>query len=152
MTLGRSTYDPAAQSRARRRRIANQTPAKTLHTSSYGGTVQAVQAKVAPKIERKVRQSIRDSARGEQCTVQLPGICDGDPEKTIWSHARWPWAGKGGATKAFCLNGCFACVACDSVFDGQRKPPPGVSRETVDLAWMRGHFVSLLRLAERGLV
>ena len=118
---------------------------------SYAGTVRPIAAPVAPKIERKARQSIRDSAKGEACLVRLPG-CSHDPEKTIWSHARWGDAGRGKGTKALDLCGAYCCTACDAVYDGQAPLPAGYTREQVDADWNMGHHRSLLRLAEKGLV
>lgn len=93
---------------------------------------------------------IRESARGQDCTVRLPGICTFDPEKTIWSHARWGRAGRGKGIKAIDLAGSYACTACDAAYDGQLKTP--YSRDEIDLAWCMGHFESLKILVEKGLV
>lgn len=104
------------------------------------------------KPQQKIRQSIRDSARGEACQVRLPGICTHDPETTIWSHAPWQAAGKGRGTKALDLAGAFCCTACDSVIDRQLQLPPGMTRQDAEMAWCMGHFRSLVRLAEKGLL
>lgn len=95
---------------------------------------------------------ITESARNEDCTVRIIGACTFDPATTIWSHARWNAAGRGKAIKALDLAGAYACTSCDAVYDGQRKPPPGVTREQVDMDWCMGHFRSLLRLREKGLL
>jgi len=84
--------------------------------------------------------------------VRLIGICTGDNEKTIWSHARWGYAGRGKGIKAPDIAGAYACTDCDAVYDGQRKPPAGVTREQVDADWSAGHFRSLLILREKGLI
>ncbi len=145
---------PAELVRARDQEPGSITPARTLHTGSYAPP--AAKPTEAPpsrqKVPGKVRQAIRDSARGEECLVRIPGICTYDPEKTIWSHARWPDAGKGGATKAIDVAGAFCCTACDSVFDGQTPPPAGYTRAQVDADWCMGHFRSLVRLAQKGLL
>lgn len=126
---------------------------KPLTRGVMGGTTTAA-AKPIQKLTRcdKVRQDIRDSARGEDCLMELPGVCLHDPAATIWSHARWPEAGKGGATKALDMCGCMACTACDQCYDGQRKPPAGWTREDVDRAWLMAHLKSLVRLAEKSLI
>lgn len=95
---------------------------------------------------------IRESARGEDCTVRLQGVCKFDPEYTIWSHGRWNRAGRGKAIKAIDLNGAYACTACDAVYDGQVPIPAGMTRESVDIDWCMGHFESLKRLADKGLI
>lgn len=95
---------------------------------------------------------ITESARGEDCQVRIPGICTHDPATVIWSHARWGAAGRGKAIKATDAAGAYACTSCDAVYDGQRKPPEGMTREQVDLDWCMGHFRSLVLLAKKGLI
>lgn len=103
------------------------------------------------KVPQRNRQPIRDSARGERCTVRIEG-CPNDPATTIWSHNRHGRAGKGGALKAFDLNGAYCCTHCDAIYDGQAPLPAGWTREQVELAWYHGHAESLLLLATKGLV
>lgn len=125
-------------------------PAAVMVTPALLATRKpAVPAKV-PRGAR-VRQSVRDSARGEDCLVRLHG-CPGDPAMTIWSHNRHQRAGKGGAIKAIDLNGAYCCTHCDAIYDGQRPLPAGVTREQVELAWFMAHAESLVRLAQKGLV
>ncbi len=106
---------------------------------------------VTPKTPDRKKQSIRDSARDEECLIRVPG-CPGDPAMTIWSHNRHQRAGKGGALKALDLNGAYGCTYCDAVYDGQRPLPPGVERWVVELAWFMAHAESLVRLRQKGLV
>lgn len=100
---------------------------------------------------REPASRIRESARGEQCLVRLPGVCTHDPATVIWSHARWGAAGRGKGIKALDLAGAYCCTACDAAYDGQR-PAPGMSRDEIDTAWCHGHFRSLVRLHEKGLL
>lgn len=109
----------------------------------------SVLAKV-PK-DSRVKQSIRDSARGEDCLVRLPG-CPQDRAMTIWSHNRHQRAGKGGAIKAIDLNGAYCCTFCDAIYDSQAPLPAGTTRAEVELAWFMAHAESLVRLAAKGLV
>lgn len=102
-------------------------------------------------IARKV-QAIRDSARGEDCQVRIPGACTGNPEHTIWSHAPMGAAGKGMGIKAVDVAGAYCCTTCDAVVDGQRPAPAGMTRDAVLLAWFMGHMRSLVMLARKGLV
>lgn len=97
-------------------------------------------------------QKIRDSARGEECLVRLPGACAHDPATTIWSHYRGSAGGKAASLKADDLCGAFACTACDAVYDGQRPPPPGMTYAEVVAAWHEGHIRSIVRLHEKGVL
>lgn len=106
---------------------------------------------VPPRIEGRRDQRIRDSARGEECLVRIPGVCRGGTEHTIWSHAPLGAAGKGGAIKSLDLCGAYCCTACDEVIDGQAKPPAGYTRAMAMLDWFMGHMRSLVRLRQKGL-
>jgi hypothetical protein len=106
---------------------------------------------ITPKTPARKSQAIRDSARGEECTVRIPG-CPGDPARTIWSHAPLGAAGKGRAIKALDVCGAYACTHCDAVVDGQAKAPAGMTREQVLLDWFMGHMRSLVILKQKGLV
>lgn len=141
--------DKAARTAANRKALC--TPARTLHTATMTGSTVLPKAAGKGKPQAKVRHDIRQSAKGEECTVNLPG-CPWDPEKTIWSHARWILAAKGGTTKSVDLAGAYCCTYCDGVYDGQTPRPEGWTQEMVDSAWSIGHFRSLVRLAEKGLL
>lgn len=98
---------------------------------------------------------VKASAKGEDCTVRLVGVCSFDPKKTVWSHGRWGAqlgeAGRGMGTKALDLCGAYACTDCDAAYDGQLKVP-GLTRTQIDLDWCMGHFRSMGRLAAKGLL
>lgn len=99
------------------------------------------------KTPDRANNAIRQSARDERCLMRLP-CCS---VSAIWSHNRHGRAGKGGAIKALDLNGCYACPACDAVYDGQAPRPAGYTREQVELAWYHAHAESLVRLRQKGL-
>ena len=144
----------AAREAEKARNLAALAPvhARPLARGTYAGSAHQVQPKAKPKIERKVRQDIRDSARGEECTVRLIGVCNHDPETTVWSHYPRNDAGKGMGTKSLDLAGCYCCSACHDVVDGRAPMSGGLSRAFVMLAWFEGHMRSLIRLAEKGLL
>jgi hypothetical protein len=96
-------------------------------------------------------QKLRDSAKGEDCTVRLPG-CPGRADMTIWSHYRGSAGGKGLSIKASDRAGAYACTYCDAVYDGQRTRPIGMTKDEVDLAWHEGHIRSLVRMEQKGLL
>ena len=114
--------------------------------------VELPMAQPVPKTPDAVDQRIRDSARGEECTVRIVGACTGKPEQTIWSHAPLQAAGKGRGIKAVDVAGAYCCTTCDAVVDGQRHLPPGASRDSVLLDWMLGHLRSLVILKQKGLI
>jgi hypothetical protein len=105
-----------------------------------------------PKVSTYRNAKIRDSARGKDCLMLLPGICLRDPATTIWSHYRGSAGGKARGLKADDLCGCYACTACDAVYDGQRPRPRGMSIEYVELSWHVGHIKSIVILHADGLI
>ena len=133
-------------------------PAKQIGCEYIGGpravaraTVELPMAKPVLKTPEPHDQRIRDSAKGEECTVRIVGACTHDPAHTIWSHAPLQAAGKGRGLKSICLAGAYCCTSCDAVVDGQRHLPPGASRDSVLLDWSHGHMRSLVILKQKGL-
>lgn len=97
-------------------------------------------------------RAIRDSAKGEACTVRIVGVCTGKPEHTIWSHAPLGAAGKGRGLKSLDICGAYACAACDAALDQATGRPAGMTREQVLLDWCLGHLRSLVLLRQKGLI
>lgn len=95
---------------------------------------------------------ITESARGEECKVRLPDVCNFNSETTIWAHANGLSAGKGKGLKSPDALGTYACSACHDVIDGRVPRPSGMTREDVLLAFCEGHQRSFIKLLEKGLV
>ncbi|NUY33274.1 DUF1364 domain-containing protein [Paraburkholderia sp. JPY303] len=103
------------------------------------------------KIKTYRNQKIRDSARGKECLMKLPGCCGGT-ESTIWSHYRGEAGGKGMSLKADDLCGAYACTHCDAIYDGQKMIPNGIERVDVWLAWHNAHIQSIVILHADGVL
>lgn len=65
------------------------------------------------KIESK---KLRDSARGEQCTLNIYGVCNGNPETVILAHLPDPES-NGMGMKPDDISSCYACHACHDAID-----------------------------------
>lgn len=63
------------------------------------------------------RTKLRQSARGQQCQVRIPGICNGDPATTVLAHL----SGGGMGYKRHDIHGAYACSACHDVIDGRTR-------------------------------
>ena len=90
---------------------------------------------------------IRESARGEQCMVRVPGVCNGDPETVVLAHLN----GAGVGRKAPDHHAAFSCVACHSWLDGDYAQQ-GYSREYRDLLHLEGVIRTQDRLVAKGLM
>ena len=91
---------------------------------------------------------IRESARGEECQVRLPGICNFNPETTVWAHANGSAAGKGIGMKSPDILGSYACSACHDAVDGRTT----IDRREVRLSFWEGHARSVRILISKGLI
>jgi hypothetical protein len=92
--------------------------------------------------------NLRDHARGQQCFVRLPGICNGNPETTVLAHLRM--AGITGiGMKAPDLLGAYCCSACHDEVDRRTRT---MEYETVKLAFFEGMARTQARLIADGLV
>ena len=59
----------------------------------------------------------RISARGEQCTFQIPGVCNGDVETTVLCHLKTGGMG----LKCHDVVSAYGCSDCHDVIDGRRR-------------------------------
>lgn len=58
---------------------------------------------------------IRKSARGQDCQVRLPNICNFNNETTVLAHM----GGGGMAAKANDIHGAYCCSSCHDEIDGR---------------------------------
>jgi hypothetical protein len=64
-----------------------------------------------------MNKKLRDSARGETCTLQIPGVCNGNPETTVLCHA--PHPDKGMGIKGPDSWAAYGCSDCHAAMDGR---------------------------------
>ena len=65
--------------------------------------------------------NLRKLARGRECQVRLPGVCNGNPETTVLAHYRL--AGISGiGMKSPDLIGAWACSDCHYTVDNVKIP------------------------------
>lgn len=74
-----------------------------------------LKAKAAMKKSSKPKMTkIRMSAKGQRCMVQVPGVCNGNPETTVLAHRN----GAGMGCKADDREAAYACSDCHEWLDG----------------------------------
>ena len=66
-------------------------------------------------------KKLRDSARGQECALRIPGVCSGDTETTVLCHL--PFGGRGVGIKASDDFAVYGCHRCHSALDGRALPP-----------------------------
>lgn len=62
-------------------------------------------------------KALRDSARGQECTFQIVGVCNHNPETTVLCHL--PDESSGVGKKADDFSAAFGCSACHDAVDGR---------------------------------
>ena len=62
---------------------------------------------------------LRKLAKGQECMLRLPGVCNHNPETTVLAHIRHQWRSKGSKPSDIC--GVWACSACHDEIDSRTK-------------------------------
>ncbi|MDX8383589.1 MAG: nuclease domain-containing protein [Ghiorsea sp.] len=68
---------------------------------------------------KHVYPKLRKSAQGQDCTLQIAGVCCGDPETTVLAHLPSNMSGMAKKSPDFCA--CFACFDCHNAIDGRTR-------------------------------
>ncbi|WP_237858068.1 DUF1364 domain-containing protein [Pseudomonas sp. PGPR81] len=97
-----------------------------------------------------MRQSkLTKAARGRECQVRIPGVCNGNPETTVLAHYRL--AGTCGVgIKPNDLQGAWSCSACHDAVDSRSKTT--FSLEELRLMHLEGVVRTLNILVSEGRV
>jgi len=83
------------------------------------------------------KANLRKQARGRDCTVRIPGICNGNPETSVLAHYRL--AGTCGiGIKPDDMQAAIACNCCHDVIDG--RIPTDIDPDTRRLYHAEGVF------------
>ena len=93
-------------------------------------------------------KKLEAEARGRECQVRLPGVCNFNPETTVLAHARL--AGLcGTGIKPYSLLGAHACSACHDEIDRRSR---NLETDFVRLAFYEGVLRTQYALIQEGKV
>jgi len=70
---------------------------------------------------------LRNSARDQECTFQIVGVCNGNPKTTVLCHLPDESHGMGLKADDFCA--AFGCSSCHDVVDGRVRVPEYTGNE-----------------------
>ena len=105
----------------------------------------AMPARTAPMRKRSAPKmtAARRSAKGQVCTINLPG-CTQDRETVVLCHLRW-LGGGGLGIKPPDSEAAYGCAHCHDILDGRRSLTPeladALNWETVCRALVRTHRI-----------
>lgn len=91
---------------------------------------------------------LRDAARGQDCQVRIPGICNFNPETTVLAHYRTISGGAGVGLKPMDLIGAHACSSCHDAIDGRFRTI--YTRDELDLMHLEGLVRTIAWLYKAG--
>lgn len=90
---------------------------------------------------------IRQSARGKDCQVRIPGCCNHNPETVIHAHKN----GGGMGMKEHDLLGARCCSACHDAVDGRNNSHKFTQHE-IEIMFYEGIFRTQKQLLIEGLI
>jgi len=94
-------------------------------------------------------KKVTRSAQGQPCFLQIPGICNHNPETTVWAHLNGHGFGKGAGIKAHDIAGFPACSDCHFAYDQGKT---GLDGEALNLLLLRAVVSAIVMLAERQII
>lgn len=93
-------------------------------------------------------KKITDAARGQDCTLNILGACNHNPETTVFCH--FPDETHGMGLKASDLSGGFGCSGCHDAIDGRARSEEFLGRR--DWYMRRSQTRTMEKLFEMGVV
>lgn len=93
----------------------------------------------------------RRAARGRDCTLMIPGVCNRDPATTVLCHSNRLADGKGMGLKAPDSAACFGCSDCHDVLDGRRPLPGWMTRQQLEDTFDRATAITQEQLKQEGI-
>lgn len=78
--------------------------------------------KVRPYVSKKIRQS----AKGEACTLRIPGICNNNPETVVLCRVNS--AKKGMGNKSLDIHSYYGCASCHRIETANKADPKDILR------------------------
>lgn len=91
---------------------------------------------------------ITESARGEDCQVRIPGVCNRDPETVVFAHLN----GGGMGMKHPDTEGAYCCSACHDVIDRRGQAARVHPAWDLKIWFFEGCVRTRAKLIEKGLL
>lgn len=110
----------------------------------------------APRAKLKTKgpkmTPIRKAARGQDCTLRIPGVCNYNPETTVLCHSPFLISGRGMGLKAPDSDACFGCSSCHDRLDRRAPWPSWMTEFKMEGAFIRARNLTHEILKKKGLI
>ena len=100
-----------------------------------------------PKPTRWTSKKYRDAARGQDCTMRLPG-CQNNRETVVLAHRN----GEGMGTKASDHDAADMCAHCHDIYDRRTEAPRGWGHQSLNEFFNRARLETIINRIERGII
>lgn len=97
-------------------------------------------------MKRHKSKKITQSAKMQDCTMRIPGVCKFNNETTVFAHKN----GGGGAYKHSDIHGAFMDVHCHDWYDSRTHKD--VPKDVKELEFLRAMIETQNILLEQGLI
>ena len=98
--------------------------------------------------------NLRKEARGRECQIRIPGVCNGNSETVVLCHLNNKRLfGVGTGQKVPDMFGAWGCSACHDVVDGRRKwtyKDTWISEDEIRFTFYEGVFRTMNILLNEG--
>lgn len=89
---------------------------------------------------------IRKSAKGQDCTIRIPGFCNFNPDTVVLCHM----GGAGWGMKSNDIHAAYGCSECHKIIDGQHTTYH--NKEQLKVWFFEAMVRTQLLLIEQGLI
>lgn len=104
------------------------------------------------KRTRYESKKLTDSAKGEHCTINLPRICNYNPETTVPCHIPDETGTGKMAGKSDDWLIVYGCSECHAVIDGRVREPVHLTGDWYLFYTFRAYKRTLRRMIDKGLI
>ena len=95
--------------------------------------------------------NLRNEAKGRECCVRIPSVCNGKRETVVLAHLNNKRLfGVGVGQKVPDMFGAWACSACHDAVDGRRTTEPYIRPEYLKVLFYEGLFRTQKILLDEG--
>lgn len=95
-------------------------------------------------------RDLRKLAKGRECQIRIPGVCNGNNETVVLCHIHKPSISGGTGLKANDLLAAWGCSACHDVVD--MRVVGDISDDDVLISFFEAIFRTQSKLIDEGII
>lgn len=95
-------------------------------------------------------KAITDSAKGERCTLRIPGYCTCDRTTTVFCH--FDDISHGMTLKSHDIIGAYGCVSCHDIIDRRNMKIDPETKANLEKYKRFALQLTIIRMIEKGLI